>query len=228
MRRGCRGAIPTARRHLPRPRSATQPPPRLGPAPSHDVFGEAVALRAQHEGALTGESASGSPPRVATRSRGWASSKAITGTRKWAPAAARNTLGLVGSAHPAERATKPPPEFRGARSVPTFPGSPTRQSASPIAPPGSRSRSPRRKTAMRARVVPERTERLGATRSLSNRSRSAGRSWSTRASTRLEAGVEGGRDEILPCADEEPEPRWRRDAQPAYEPDARIGRRGDH
>ena len=138
----------------------------------------------------------------------------------------------VGAAR--ERRTNAGPSASAARtSVPTFPGSETRQSASPTGASSSRGRSARRKTATdpgRVRQGREPAITSGATSSApGSRSSSAGRSASDQRLDRLEAGVEPGRDEVLALAGEEPEllaltPR----PELADELDPRVGRGRDH
>ena len=95
------------------------------------------------------EPSSGSPPCAtsATRRPG-ASSKRTSGTRKIAPAEARSAFGAGGSAQPSDRATHAPNASAVRISVPTLPGSASRQRArhasrTPVAAgrPGGRRRS---------------------------------------------------------------------------------------
>ena len=69
-----------------------------------------------------------------------ASSNASSGTRKIAPADARSAFEPSGSAQPSEIATAAPKASAARSSVPTLPGSETRQSASVVSR-GSRGRA---------------------------------------------------------------------------------------
>src|SRR5262245_44423637 len=106
--------------------ASSQPSTTASGRPSRSAPSTKVARSA------SSSSGKGKPPRatIAIRGRG-ASSKRPTGTRKTAPAEARSALAPVGSVQPGESQTDAPNASAQRRSVPTLPGSPTRQRASP-------------------------------------------------------------------------------------------------
>ena len=137
------------------------------------------------------------------------SAKPPNGTRKTAPAEARSAFGPVGSAQPAERRTKAGPSASAARrSVPTFPGSETRQSASPTG-----SQVPRQVGAAedgddpcRVRKRRETSHHVGRDELGARKPLDQGRAIGVdQRLHRLEAGVEPSRDEVLALAGEETE-----------------------
>ena len=145
----------------------------------------------------TCNSGSGTPPSGTSAIRFPAgSSNSLSGTRKIAPIDARTAFGPAGSAQPSESAMPAPNASAARSSVPTLPGSPTRQSASVTAL-VPRGRSAFRKTA---------TTRGGCPSVDTSASNSGSNVLACDENVRgLEAGIEPGLDEVLALDREQPE-----------------------
>ena len=162
-------------------------------------------------------SASGVPAARPARSAGRElSSKRPSGTRKTAPAEARSALGPVGSAQPRRECDEGRPESvrQPAVVVPTLPGSPTCQRASPTAwpagrrpaaagPPCGRRRGPA--VDDRALTPPRAGAARPAPRSLSPGSAGCPLGVDERLDG-LQAGIEGRRDQVFALTTEQSQP----------------------
>ena len=158
---------------------------------------------------------------------------APVGTRKIAPIEARNAFGDVGSAHPGESATNAGPSASAVRtSVPTLPGSPTCQRASPVGASSSSGGQPSGRPRRCAAGGPARKARRGGLLDLLRPLEPLELDRPLGVDERLDrpdAGGEAGGDEILALADEQAELRALPSRRKlAHELQARVRGRSDH